>query len=202
MVITMKNNSWYRVHLPLLPIAHSALSGTIRWAVVSGLLLLVPGIFAQCQQKIQAADYYICTPLGWSTQVNDREDRIDGCNREHYPCMPSKDDHPYAGVVTVSILPSDRGYGIYQSPEDLVKKARLVGLPVPAISDVSLDPQRKGWLARRLLYGDLWEDVYSLSVGGRRFRIWVNYNNEGSNIQKFRATVIQILSSVTPTVGK
>jgi hypothetical protein len=183
---------------PLFPL----FPGAVRWAAASVFFLSVPGVFAQCQQKVLAADYYLCTPMGWTTQANDREDRIDGCNREHYPCSPSKDDHPYPGVVVFSVLPSDRGYGIYQSPEDLIKKARLLGMPVPTISDVMLtgrvNTNRKCWLARRLLYGDLWEDIYFLTVGKHQFRVWVNYNEEPANIEGFRATVIQILSSVAP----
>ena len=166
-------------------------------------LLLASDVLAECGQSVGAADYHLCAPVGWSVETNDRNDSINICKTDGGNCMKNKDNHPYPGVVALSIVPSDRGYGIYESPEYLARKARVTGLPLPVIKDVKRShpgdgPEPQCWVARTLLYGDLWEDIYSLTVGGRRFRVWVTYNNEPANIEPFREAVVQILSSITP----
>ena len=168
------------------------------------LLLLNPGAFAQCGQKIQTAEYNLCVPRGWNIVRNDQDDSVSTCNRsERQKCASDPFGYPYPGALVVTILPSDRGYGIFQSPEDLIRRARQTGQPLPTISEVLVSrrkggPESKCWVARTLMPGDLWMETYSLTVGDRRFRVSVLYNNEPNNIGSFRDAILKILSSVTP----
>jgi hypothetical protein len=92
---------------------------------------------------------------------------------------------------------------MYQSPEELVRNARITGQPPPVIIDVELprgdaSSARKCWVARRLLPGDQWLDTYTLTVGGRRFRISATYNNEKDKIESYREECLRVLASLNP----
>jgi hypothetical protein len=166
--------------------------------------ILAASVFAQCAQSVKMADYRVCVPAGWNVQRNDKDDSVELCNRaDKEKCAAAPFDDPYPGAVVLNVIPSDRGYGIYRSPEDLNAKARKTGQPLPSITDVVLDgksggAERKCWLARTLVPENLWTDVYSLSVGGRRFRVSVAYNNEAANVESFRKASLQILTSIAP----
>lgn len=169
------------------------------------------------------ADYRLCLPAGWN--LVERDDRAHGlqvCNREDWQeCgfLPSLVPGP--GAIYLTVVPSDRGYGSYESREGILTEARITGQPPPDIRDVALKHlgdgiELKCWVARELLAGDVWRDTYTLTVGGRRFRVSAFYNDEGPNVESFRAVVQGgrsgrprrpraatrlILSSVTPTGG-
>jgi hypothetical protein len=174
------------------------------------LLLLCPFAYAasaRCETKVEMADYSLCVPQGWNIQRNVRDDSIEVCNRaERRRCASDPFGYPYPGAVVMNIIPSDRGYGIYQTPEELTRRARVTGQPPPVISDVRIEPHdgvaaSKCWVARTLMPGAVWSDTYSLSVGGRRFRVSVLYNNEPANAEEFRASSLRLLSSVEPLSG-
>jgi hypothetical protein len=194
---------------------HPAGSSVFRYHRLAGwptaglaLSLLVSSTFAQCKQEVMTADYKVCVPGGWNViDRNDRDDSVRMCSsKDWHECGYLPSAVPGPGVVFLIIVPSDRGYGIYESREEILRKARITGRPPPDISDVPLKHLGDGldlqcWVARRLIFGDVWADVYTLTVGGRRFRISVLYNNEPANIESFRAATRLVLSSITPTGG-
>jgi hypothetical protein len=149
-------------------------------------------------------DYTLCVPKGWNVQRNIRDDSVEVCNRPEWDqCASDPFGYPVSGAIVVTIIPSDRGYGIYQSPDELRKRAQITGQPLPVVSDVKIikrdgiaDP--RCWMARTLMPGGLWSDIYSLSRGGRRFRVSVFYNDQPANVEKFRASSLEVLSSVEP----
>ena len=168
------------------------------------LFCLCPRALAQCGRTVKAPDYLVCMPQDWEVWQVDREGKVELCGRAGLrPCASRPFGYPYPDAVFLVIMPSDRGYGIYQSSEELVAKARATGSPLPVISDVTLPrgdggPERKCWVARNLMPGRLWQDVYTLTVGGRRFRVSVLYNDEKAKIESYREECLRVLSSITP----
>jgi hypothetical protein len=152
------------------------------------------------------ADYKLCVPTGWSVVKRDNvADSVEVCNRgDWHECGFLPSGVPGKGAVDLTVVPSDRGYGIYESREEILRKARITGRPPPDIRDVELrhlgaDLDLKCWVARRLLPYDVWTDIYTLTVAGRRFRVSVLYNNEPASVESFRAAARLIMSSITPT---
>jgi hypothetical protein len=170
------------------------------YAATLALLPVLASIsFARCQ-TVRTAQYSLCVPSGWSVDRDDRSDRVTLCKLNAGRCEKYLDPHPYPGSIWVDVQVADRGYDVWKSPEDLIRRARLLRDPVPQISDVPLGragaEKRTCWVARQLLYGDLWDETYGLVVDGRKFHVRVFYNNEPENIGTFRSTIIDILSSL------
>lgn len=122
-------------------------------------------------------------------------------------CQKNKDIHPVPAALLIDIDVADRGYyGEWMTPDELIARAKDVGEPIPSISDVSLKgagtAKRNCWVARVLMYGDLWEETYGLIVDDRRFMVRVFYNDEPTKIESFRSSVIDILSSLALTGQK
>jgi len=172
------------------------------------LSLFAHGASAQCQRLVQMPEHSLCVPANCvvDREEDARSDRIMACKLNAGRCAKNKDIHPYSGVVMVDVQVADRGYDVWKSPEDLIARAQLLGEPAPFVYDVMLNQsgasKRTCWVARVLEYGDLWDEMYGLTVDGRRFMVHVFYNDESANIESFRAAVIDILSSVRITSRK
>jgi hypothetical protein len=171
------------------------------------LLALAYNASAECQRTVQMAEYSICVPAGWNV---DREggpltDRVTLCKLNAGDCMKNKSAYPYPGVLVVDVQMADKANGVWKDPDELIARARLLNSPVPSISDVPLKQlgaqKRTCWVARVLEYGDLWDETYGLIVSGHRFHVRVFYNDEPANIESFRSTVVEILSSVAIISG-
>lgn len=171
--------------------------------VIVMFLLRVAG-FAQCDHPVQGAGYTVCAPTGW--RIDSYPGRTIICKPNDGRCRKNKDIYPYPGVLIVDINVADglsyRGNWI--TPEEIRARAQRMGEPVPLVfeipfKDASLKLQRSGWISRQLLDGNLWSEVYGLTVNGHRFMIRAFYNNERENIDQFRSDIIDILSSVRTT---
>jgi len=127
------------------------------------------------------------------------------CKSNAGRCGKNKDIHPYPNVLIVDIDVADLD-SEWITPEQIVARAKAVGLPIPSVSHVELRgtaaAKRTCWVARALEYGDLWLETYGLIVDSHRFKIRVFYNNESANIEPFRSAVIDILSSLALTGQK
>jgi len=168
------------------------------------LVGLCPKAFTQCARTAKAPDYSVCLPKHWGSYVSDHEDKILVCNRPKLTqCRFLPFGDPAHGAVVLTIVPSDRGYGIYRSPEELLRSAQITGDPPPDIKDVELPRgadglERKCWVARKLLYAGSWLDTYTVTVGGRRFRISAVYNDEKDRLESYRGDCLRVLESITP----
>ncbi len=79
-----------------------------------------------CEVRVEMEDYSVCVPQGWNVLRNAPDDSVEVCNRaERRLCATDPFGYPRPGSIVVNIIPSDRGYGIYQSPEELNEKRRL-----------------------------------------------------------------------------
>jgi hypothetical protein len=88
----------------------------------------------------------------------------------------------------------------YTAVGDIVSTIPHAGMPAPAVSRVELGSgggSRECQVARSLLFDALWDDVYGLSVNGRLFRVWAQYNRNPKMDAANRIKVVGILSSVS-----
>jgi hypothetical protein len=168
-------------------------------------VLLPQNCLARCH-RIQRPGYSVCVPSNWRVTLEHDPDSASTliCKPNAGRCLKNKDPHPYPGVLIVDI---DLADGLHRSswktPSELVVRDTQPGEPPPPVEDVPLLPEhsrnRKCWVVRTLLYGDLWEEDYGLVVNDHRFAIHVSYNDEPANIKSYRSSVIDILSSIMPT---
>ena len=169
--------------------------------IVAVLIWSCHTVFAECAQRVDMATYAACLPKGWVFFRDAALDRLSGCSKLSGKCTGNGGGYPLRGAVFIFLMPADKvtDHPPYRSPDDIVSAAPHGGRPAPDIGEVRLIGQGKRCLvARSLLFGRVWDEVYGVEVNGRLFRAWVQYNNEPGSIDKYRRQIEGILSSLIP----
>ena len=167
------------------------------------LLVFQYGV-AQCDRLVRRPGYSVCVPRAWRVDFEESPDsqRTNICKPSEGRCSKNKDIYPFPGALLVDLETADGRYD-WMSPAAVVTRARRLSQPTPSITNITLEGnpsvKRTCWVARSLLYGDLWQETYGLIIGAHRFMVRVLYNNEPENIEYFRSALIELLSSVTTT---
>ena len=176
----------------------------ITIAAAISALYSCPAVFAECAHRTEMKDYTICFPKAWSVYIDPSLDRVSGCNKSSGKCTGPGGGFPVAGAVFIFLMPAEKvpDHPPYHSPADIVSLAPHAGMPAPDISVVKLDKLSSGsegkcLVARSLLFGKVWDEVYGLEVNGTLFRAWVQYNSEPEKIEGYRNSVIETLSSLS-----
>jgi hypothetical protein len=153
------------------------------------------------------ATYSVSLPGGWWFHKNESLDQIQICNIRNGECTGTGGGFPLAGAVFITLTPVDNlpDHQKYTAVRDIVSAVPHAGMPAPTVSRVELRSDggaRECQVARSLLFGTVWNEVYGLSVGGRLFRAWVQYNQDLKMDAANRSNVVDILSSVSAHAEK
>lgn len=168
-----------------------------RTLLLAGLCAAPPVSFAS-SQTIDMAGYSVSLPGSWWSREDKSLDQVWACNKTSGQCTGTGGGFPLPGAVFVSIMPAEYvpGGRRLKSVEDIVSSEPHAGLPAPSISHIDIGEGKMCAVARLLLFGKVWDEVYGLRVQGHLFRIWVQYGNEPGREAGYRRAVVAILSSI------
>lgn len=151
--------------------------------------------------EVVVEGYAVSFPNGWHVYTDKALGSVSGCNKTSGKCTGNGGGYPLRGAVFVFIVPGDKapGHSPFHSVEEIVDSFPHAGQGSPGVSEVNLHREgTKCSVARMLRFSEVWDEVYGLDVGGKLFRVWVQYNDEPGAIGRYRQVIEQILSSVSP----
>ena len=165
--------------------------------------LVVSAATPQCAEPVKLRSYSFCAPEGWRIQL-DTTDVATLCSSKK-PCATYFGSPP-KGLTFVFVRPAAGLYGHahYDGPREVVAAAPHAGLPDPEFSEVQLDRDpsgrsRKCFMSRRRLAWALaWDEQYALEINTHLFSVWARYEDDPANIGRYRAGIVEILSSLRP----
>jgi hypothetical protein len=182
-----------------IPVKRSIRTVVLLVAVVGCLARSAPSIPLQ---QVRMATYSVSLPGGWWFIKNESVDQIQTCNIRTGKCTGTGGGFPLAGAVFITLTPVDNlpDHQQYATVRDIVSTVPHAGMAAATVSRVELRSDggaRECQVARSLLFGTVWDEVYGLSVGGRLFRARVQYNQEPKMDAANRSIAVGILSSVS-----
>jgi hypothetical protein len=150
-------------------------------------------------KSVNMAGYSVSLPSSWWVREDKSLDKLMTCNRANGQCTGTGGGFPLAGAIFVVIMPAEivPGSAHVKTVYDIVDNVPHAGLPAPTIAKVELGDGKTCVVARSLLFGEVWDEVYGLDVRGHLFRISVQYGRESSKEAEYRHMVLTILSSIS-----